>query len=75
MTAEAREIARAMEACYPRERGDDSVLYQNAEAVAAMQHQWGICLGALAEGLVRSGALAEAQKIAFFREAGLAIYD
>lgn len=69
MSAGALAVARAMLACYP-ETGDGGL-----SDVEGARQGWGRCLGAVAQALVSSGDLPEVERMQFFREAGLAIYD
>ena len=64
-----------MAACYPATEDSSDPIQARIDCLEARRRQWGICLGALSEALVRSGTLPEPLKLAFFREAGLAIYD
>jgi len=72
MTDACSHVAAAMLACYPR-----PIDFRNErpEMLEARQSQWGICLGALAEALARSGALPPTLRSEFYRAAGLKLYD
>lgn len=41
----------------------------------AARRTWGICLGAVAEGLELAGEMRHAERIEFYRLAGLEVFD
>lgn len=71
MTRTTLEVAHAMEATCPPEdqTAGGRLQYEGA------RRQWGESLVAIAEALVKCGELAEAERLDFYREAGLAIYS
>jgi hypothetical protein len=70
VTKQGASIAAAFKSTYPSPED-----HKNASPVEleAMRRQWGICLGGTAEALESLGLLHD--RIAFYRLAGLAIYD